>query len=122
MGTCYYLARGDGKLFDLDKAYGLADYLRNGRCMDIDEYNLSNGYECDIGTDVEVLILVLAEHQPSPCGTDGIERRRWAERMIKFAGGQPVRLYSENDVPLVAGGYLDRVIAERWPDVEDYPW
>lgn len=112
MGTCYYLEREDRALFDLDKAYGLVDYLRG------DRYPWGLGEEVDLGTDVDALELVLAEHQPYP---DGPERRRWAERMIEFAGGKPVRLYDDQSVPETDeeygnAGYLKRVIGRRWEE------
>jgi hypothetical protein len=111
MGTCYYLQRPDGKLFDLDKAYGLADYLIGGRSRAIDE-----GWPCDLGTDVDTLVLVLADHQPYPCCE---QREALARRMIEFSSGQPLVLYDEHRVPesddeYGRAGYLDRVIAERW--------
>lgn len=113
MGTCYYLQREGGELFDLDKAYGLSDYLRAGR-------HGEHGPSCDLGTDLDTLILVLAEHQPYPCGPDGVERRAFAQRLLDFAQGQSVRLFSEHDVPESddehgRAGYLDRVVAERFP-------
>ena len=109
MGTCYYLRRDDGKLFDLDKAYGLADYLRAGRSLSGD-----GGWRCDLGADLDTLVLVLAEHQPHP---DGEGRIAWAKRMLEFAQGKPVVLYDEHRVPGSDGdaSYLDLVIGERWP-------
>jgi hypothetical protein len=111
MGTCYYLQRPDGKLFDLDKAYGLADYLIGDRRRDIE-----GGWACDLGTDLDALVLVLAEHQPYPCCE---QRDALARRMLEFAAGQPLVLYDEHRVPesdeeYGRAGYLDRVIGERW--------
>jgi hypothetical protein len=110
MGTCYYLQRPDGKLFDLDKAYGLADYLRADRPAD----PTSEGWPCSLGADLDTLVLVLAEHQPWPCCE---ERVALARRMLDFADGQPLVLYDEHRVPeseFGLGGYSDRVIGERF--------
>ena len=114
MGTCYYLQRDDGKLFDLDKAYGFVAYFMGERMMPDD------GFTFSLGDDVDLLEMILEQHQPYPCGLGGIERKQWAERLILFAQGKPVTLYSEHNVPesdeeYGRAGYLDRVIAERFP-------
>ena len=119
MGTCYYLQRPDGKLFDLDKAYGLAGYLQTGQPWNGDPDPTSpsfNGWPCSLGDDLDALVLVLAERQPYPCCS---ERIAWAQRMLDFAGGQQLVLFNEHSVPesdeeYGRAGYLDRVIGERW--------
>jgi hypothetical protein len=119
MGTCYYLRRDDGKLFDLDKAYGLARYLRAGRWeADQDPASPSfDGWPCTLGEDLDALVLVLAECQEFP---DGDGRIAWARRMLEFSGGRPVVLYDEHRVPYGDSEWIsDLVIGERFQSTPD---
>lgn len=132
MGTCSFLMREDGKLFDLDKAYGLYEHWSYDWRNDDRHYYASRhydegvqdkgvflfeGYIVDLGTEVDALMKVLEQHQPHPCGPNQAWRREWAEKMIAFAQCKPVRLFDENTLPDdVDYNDPDVVIGERWTE------